>query len=271
MHSLPTVPSNSCKASNSEISFAKRAQLTTHPVAHKLFEIIERKKANLILAADVTKQSELLQLADLLGPKICMLKTHIDILEDFTSDLGMQLSALAAQHQFLIFEDRKFADIGHTSLLQYEKGIYRIAEWADLINAHIIAGPGIIEGLKQVGLPRARALLLIAQMSAKGTLATDDYTQAAIRMAKEHSDFVIGFIAQQRLVDDPSLIHCTPGVKLTPSKDSLGQQYRTVQDVIALTKSDCIIVGRDIICAQDPEKMAETYRIAAWQAYENRL
>lgn len=52
-----------------------------HPLASKLLKIMEEKQSNLCVSADVTSSEELLQLADSLGPKFCMLKTHVDILE----------------------------------------------------------------------------------------------------------------------------------------------------------------------------------------------
>lgn len=52
-----------------------------HPLASKLLKTMEEKQSNLCVSADVTSSGELLQLADSLGPKICMLKTHVDILE----------------------------------------------------------------------------------------------------------------------------------------------------------------------------------------------
>ena len=249
------------------LSFFKRAQLTRHPVAQQLFTLMDKKQTNLSIALDCTREKQLLELADLLGPEICILKTHVDILEDYTPSFGKELRALAKKHRFLIFEDRKFADIGQTSSLQYEKGIYRIAEWADLTNAHIIPGPGIIEGLKLVGKPLGRGLLLLAEMSSEGTLAKDAYTKQAVALGEEHADFVVGFIALRKLSSHPGMLHLTPGVKLHPGKDSLGQRYRTVEEILCEHQSDIIIVGRDITGAKDPLAQAQLYRKSAWECH----
>ena len=53
-------------------------------------------------------------------------------------------------HSVICFDYRKFADIGRTVQHQLSSGIYHISRWADLVNAHPLPGPGIIDGLKQV-------------------------------------------------------------------------------------------------------------------------
>ena len=40
------------------------------------------------------------------------MKTHVDIIEDFQPALIERLQELSVNHDFVIFEDRKFADIG---------------------------------------------------------------------------------------------------------------------------------------------------------------
>ena len=129
--------------------YRQRADLCQNPTAKALFKLMHEKKTNLAIAADVTSKEKLLSLAEILGPEICVFKTHIDIIDDFTWDLIEKLQAIAEKHQFLIFEDRKFADIGSTVRSQYQGGVHRIAEWAHITNAHTVPGPGIIEGLKQ--------------------------------------------------------------------------------------------------------------------------
>lgn len=252
------------------LTYEARSHLCRSPMGKKIFTLLDEKKTNLALSADVTSSEQLIELADRLGPEICVLKTHIDIIDDYSPALTKRLRDLATEHQFLIFEDRKFADIGHTVKLQYGGGSYRIVDWADLVNAHCLPGPGTIEGLAEVGLPKGRGLILLAQMSSKGHLMDEAYREHTLKMAEEASDFVVGFITQHAISPNPSWINFAPGIQLKTGSDKLGQQYRTPSNAIFDHHIDVIIVGRGIIQSSNPLDEAKKYRAHGWAAYLQR-
>ncbi|KAL2265198.1 hypothetical protein VTJ83DRAFT_6298 [Remersonia thermophila] len=375
--------------------FAERAKTATHPLTRYLFRLMDLKASNLCLSADVTTARDLLSLADKVGPSIVVLKTHYDLISGWDynpqTGTGAKLAALARKHGFLIFEDRKFVDIGKTVQMQYTAGTARIIDWAHITNANIDAGKDMVRAMAEaaakwkeripyevrtsvtVGTPVSeqfddedadsaaaervqvnptqqrrldvtsapqrlepgeqdnrdadgrkgsivsittvtqsfepadsprltkthdqgeetvfpgieeppldRGLLLLAQMSSKGCLMTPDYTRACVEAAREHRDFVMGFVAQESLNSAPedNFIHMTPGCKLPPPGedengevpgDGLGQQYNTPAKLVGLCGTDIVIVGRGIIQAADPPIEAERYRRRAWKAYLARL
>lgn len=134
-----------------KMSFASRAEKTTHPLSAYLLRLMELKQSNLCLSADVTSARELVSLADKVGPSIVVLKTHHDIVGGWDSEpqtgTGARLASLARKHGFLIFEDRKFGDIGNTVQMQYTSGSARIIEWAHIINVNMVAGKSSVVAL----------------------------------------------------------------------------------------------------------------------------
>jgi uridine monophosphate synthetase len=256
---------------NRALTYQERVQYCVNPIAKRLLNIIETKKSNLVFSIDVTSKAKLLELADLIGPEICVLKTHCDIVDGFDQEFFEQLRALAHKHNFLIFEDRKFADIGSTTVTQYTGGVLKIADWADIVTVHAVAGDGTIQALKSTPETKDAACLLIAQMSSANTLTKDSYTQETIKFALEYPENVIGFICREKLSDNPGILHFTTGVQLGEGGDALGQQYLDPYKVINQLGSDIIIVGRGILNAKDPLKEAQRYQKAGWDAYEQRI
>ena len=126
-------------------------------------------------------------------------------------------------------------------------------------------------------IPYLRSVLLLAQMSSANNLLTPEYTAKCVEIARQHPDFVLGYIAQRSLNSslEDNFLTLTPGVKLLEegqsNGDGLGQQYRTPRSVILQDGSDIIIVGRGILDADDRKKVAERYRREAWKAYEDRI
>lgn len=358
-------------------TYSARAERATHPLNAYLFRLMDLKASNLCLSADVTNARELLYLADKVGPSIVVLKTHYDLISGWDynpqTGTGAKLAALARKHGFLIFEDRKFCDIGKTVQMQYTAGTARIVEWAHITNMNISAGKDAVTALAEAAAkwkerinyevktsvtvgtpvnesfddtdgeeshldapdpsrtagardpdgrkgsivsvttvtqsfepadsprlsksmadgddilypgieeaPSDRGLLILAQMSSKGCLMTPAYTQACVEAAREHKDFVMGYVAQESLNSEAGedFIHMTPGCKLPPEGeeenghlegDGLGQQYNTPSKLITLKGTDIVIVGRGIIKAGDPPSEAERYRRKAWKAYLARI
>ncbi|KAL1302664.1 hypothetical protein AAFC00_003030 [Neodothiora populina] len=140
-------------------SYFDRASLpNTSPVAAYLLRLIEIKKTNLCVSADVNTTRELLQLAEDVGDSICLLKTHADIINDFGPRTIEGLKEVASRKKFLVFEDRKFGDIGSTVQKQFTAGPLQIIRWANIVNAHIFPGPAIIRALSEAASGAVHAL-----------------------------------------------------------------------------------------------------------------
>ena len=240
-----------------------------------LQERIQQKQSRLVLSLDVDNQKDFFKILEQTAEHIVMLKTHIDILKDFDQDFVPKLQAYASKYKFMIFEDRKFADIGNTVKKQYQSGIYKISQWSDFITVHGIPGAGILQGLFD-GINNKSAFLL-AKMSSKGNLMNADYTRKVFEMGKNNATVVSGYIVHAQNATQLQLLKnkipegqllLMPGVKLQKGSDSMGQQYTSVSEAIS-GGADLIIVGRGIIADKNPGRMAQKYREESMKNHKN--
>ena len=158
-------------------------------------------------------------------------------------------------------------------------GVYNIKAWSDIVTAHLISGPDIVDGLQAAwnDANREGGVLLLAQMSSRGNLLSDDYTRNVVELGAAH-DGVLGFIGNgsrpnelanlRQKVGQEKMIW-TPGVNLEVGDGEMGQRYGDPYAAI-LAGSDCIIVGSGIHGAKYPKVAAESYAQISWKALQDR-
>ncbi|XP_068631662.1 uridine 5'-monophosphate synthase [Battus philenor] len=265
-------PSVEPEINRMHLTYENRAQIATNSIARQLFNIMATKKTNLCLSVDLTSSTKILDLLEKVGEHVCLVKTHVDIIEDFNDNFIVQLKQLATKYNFLLLEDRKFADIGNTVSLQYSKGIYKIIEWADCITVHSLPGEGILKAINSSSNGVSKGVFFLAEMSSEGNLITKDYTEATVKMAAKYPELITGFVCQKKdTFKDPGLIQLTPGVQLESSKDELGQVYNTPEKVILDNGADVVVVGRGIVSSKNPEVQAVIYKDTLWKCYTKRI
>ncbi|KAL3271525.1 hypothetical protein HHI36_022002 [Cryptolaemus montrouzieri] len=262
----------SLKEDRLKLSYIDRLQYAKNNVAKDLLSIMAKKQTNLCVAADLTIAADVLNLAEQVGPYICCLKTHIDIIEDFHPNFVRRLQEIAEMYEFILMEDRKFADIGKTVQMQYSKGVFNISSWATLVTVHSIFGKGVLDAISEVDLDRRRGVFLLAEASASGTLIDEKYTGETLKIASEYDDLIVGIVCQSPLFrDKPGFLQLTPGVQVGETEDNLGQQYNSPEKVIVEKGGDIAVVGRGITQSQDMRNEAKKYKDLLWAAYLKRI
>ncbi len=228
-----------------------------HPKAQQLLDIAHKKQSNLIASVDLSRCEEVLAFLQKTGHAICAAKLHIDILEDFSPEFISKLKALAEEKEFLLLEDRKFADIGNTQLLQISKGIFSIASWADFVTIHLIAGEAALKAIQDWQQENKPALIPIIEMSSEGALTDKNYIENCCRFLYQYP--AVAGVVCQTFQPEKSLLKFTPGISLAAATDNKGQQYNSPEYAMNTLGSDFLIIGRGLYASADPALEADKY------------
>lgn len=220
-----------------------------------LKDIISTKGTNICLAADVETIEELFSIIDKLGPYICMLKLHYDIIANFHDNLEETISKLNSvkqKYNFLIWEDRKFADIGYIMERQVKNHIIR---WADVISVHPIAGKESLEALSNLPI----SLIIIGELSSSNSLTNSEYqTNVMKTISNSNNENIIGIVCQHKMSD--TLLNVLPGITFNQNKtDTKGQQYRGIGDDSTYF-ADIYVIGRSLINSNNPVELINKFQ-----------
>lgn len=220
--------------------------LPTIPFAHPQFDLLrqisQQKNTRLCYAADSCEPGKLLSFIDQIGPYICLLKIHPEMLM-YTEDLFQSLQNLQIKHQFAILLDRKFADIPATVLRQFTALAQRYP--CNFVTSHITMGEWSIRLLSQ-----RLGVFVLAQSSSYPEISATQ-VQLAVQWAEQNN---CGLVSRERL--HPELPHLVAGVNLSQRSDQLGQQYLPPEQV---QFADYVVVGRGITSVDEARMYQEHF------------
>ncbi len=259
--------------------WGERWNANSNPLARRWMETVVAKQSMVVLAADVYTMADLNNLLEEVAPHVSALKTHVDLVDDWTPKAWDEFCNRAKDADMLIFEDRKHGDIGKIARDQMG-GVYDSRSWADLMTAHLISGPSVLDGMQEgwgkVG--RHGGVLILAQMSSAGNLLEiPGYTDAVVNAGKEHPA-CFGFIGNGSRANELSVLRSkvgeikmiwTPGVNIVTGDAELGQRYGDPREAV-MAGSDGIIVGSGIHRSESPREAAKKYAEVSWNALLER-
>ena len=224
------------------------------------------KDSKICLSLDIPNWDSFFFILEQVADKIVILKVHLDIMENLHYDNLKKLFVMKKKYNFLIWEDRKLCDIGHTNLLvvkkllsyqyydEFNKNIkhteYKSEKLIDFISILPIGGELSLTPLFEMDI----GFFLLSQMSSKDNYFNDIITNNIIQLSKKHyqSGKITGIINQTLnpyTIKYP-MLSIMPGISHLSNKDNMGQQYR---DITKLKKlPDIFVVGRAIYQSENP-------------------
>ena len=228
-------------------------------IKEQLRNIIRVKDTRICLAADVSSVEELLEIADALGPFICILKLHYDIIPQFhEKKCGDKLVELRKKHNFLIWEDRKYADIG--SIMEKQIRL-NVIPWANIVSVHALPG---LESLKAI--PNELGIIAIGELSSYENLIDCDYTERAVGMTIQLEN-IVGFVGQRDLRLEQDALMFVPGIGRNKGEgDKKGQRYSSIMDKAF---ADVFVIGRSILNSDNRVEAIKQFISEAREVKEN--
>ena len=200
--------------------------------------LLPKLEQKIIWAADVPSMKVLFSELDKYGSKIGVLKLHIDTFKDFSVDNLFKLAAYKEKYNLIIWEDRKFADIGFIMDKQIKNSTYCYEDWVDIFSIHCITGNESLEFV--INQNTKFKWILIGQLSSSENLITSEYTEKCKTIYRENKN-IVGMVCQEYL--GPDYIHIVPGISKNDESDNKGQKYNTIQEK---SFADFFVVGRSI-------------------------
>lgn len=226
----------------------------------KIPGIIKSKKSRLVVSLDIEDTVKLVQIASQVAGYVAGFKLHMDQYDETQKEeIYKCMTEIKKQTGVFLIEDRKYADIGSTTYKQLKSLLGGVPKLFDYITVHSVPGDSVLLGVQRFNKEFKTDIKTIVVTEMSCNQVSQNYQKNAIELGHRNEEMVVGFVGQKRpRFVDTGYIWFTPGVSLSAKNDTLGQKYRTPEECLE-TKSDILIVGRDITNSSDCLKRCIEY------------
>jgi uridine monophosphate synthetase len=223
----------------------------------EIYETIKYiKKSNIFIALDRKYTLlELLCLIDEIGDNVFGFKVHNEVL-GLTYEENYSFYMACKDKEILLWEDRKFNDIGNT--------IQKQLEYYETIRDFVSIVP--TSGMESVvNLNTRLKFLVLCEMSSSGNLFTPVVKNSILDIVFTNPNLFAGIICQDlELIEFcknqyTGLLTIMPGINLQTLGDNIGQRYRDPRQFTNSQKPDLFVVGRGITNSEYIQAQLEYY------------
>lgn len=248
----------------------KYSVIFRHKLRIAVLELMIEKKSTLCLSLDTSSWQEGKKILEECGEYIIMVKTHVELYEDYTEEFNTEIQEMAKKHRFFVMEDRKLGDVSGISWKQMMFGRFKIDDWASFITIHGLTAESCFDYYERQwnsnNVPVNISPCMVVQMNSTDNFIDTEYTSKCLDILDKY-EVSSPIIICQCLPNVNSRLKATPGVLLDSNDEIDARKYRTIEQAIVYEGNHIIIVGSGILYSDDIQLTAMKYAEKSWQCF----
>ena len=236
----------------------------------KLLKIIREKKTSVCLSLDIPLWKVGKKMLDEMGPYICAVKLHCDLIVDWNEQTIFDILELKKKHNFLVIEDAKYIDVSFINEKKLKDTQYNINKWVDAITVHWI---NYFENKVPLSGTQVH-IICVGDMNTVNDPLSIDYSNLLDTINPvETSGHIIEYynnidtiVQQNKFKKCNNVLKMTPGVIESDDEIKLydDKRYRSIENAILRDRNHVVIIGKNITLEENYVEKCKSCANLSW-------
>ena len=234
----------------------------------KLIGIVKDKQTALCLSLDITLWKVAKPILEKVGPYICMVKLHCDLIADWNNDTVVELKALAKEHNFMLLEDAKLIDVPHINRLKLTLTKHTVNTWADAVTVH---WSNYLDNKSEIESLDIHPICVTDMNTVNDGVELLNYNTVRDQLIEVgDKNKVHSIIHQKALKKCNNILKLSPGVVENEEDMKFvdNDRYRTIENAIVRDRNHVVIIGSNIVDDEDYEHKCKNCATKSWHYFD---